>query len=508
MSTATAPTRVQCVWLKRDLRLRDHAPLASAAKLGPVLCVYIFEPELMAQPDVDSSHVAFILECLDELATNLEAIGGRLTVRVGDAVEELDRLHRTYRFDTLWSHEETGNGWTYGRDKAVKRWSRRVGVAWREIPQHGVVRPLRDRDGWAAQWQARMDLPLTAVPDRMTPAVDASDPLPTLAGLNLPADPRTDRQRGGESLAQDVLDSFLSARGVNYRTDMSSPNTAWEGCSRLSPHLAYGTIAIREVYQRTAKRQDEVRRLKKRKDPDLEPGWGQSLSSFQGRLRWHCHFIQKLEDEPRIEFENMSRAYDGLRPEKPSAYKFNALREARTGYPMVDACVRALNATGWINFRMRSMLVSFACHDLWLHWRPVGLWLARLFLDYEPGIHWSQHQMQAGTTGINALRIYSPAKQVTDQDPRGVFIKRWIPELKNVPAEFLPEPHRMPSHVQKMLGVTIGKDYPAPIVDHQAASRRARQAIEAVRKTGSAKSQAQRVYKKHGSRRGPMRRRR
>lgn len=144
--------------------------------------------------------------------------------------------------------------------------------------------------------------------------------------------------------------------------------------------------------------------------------WLRSMSAFGSRLRWRSHFAQKLSDQPSIEHDNMCRAYDVLRTELDHA-KLDAWSNGRTGFPMVDACMRALRHSGWINFRMRAMLVSFACYDLWLDWRPLAPILARRFLDYEPGIHYPQLQMQAGTTGMNANRIYSATKQVRSNHP-------------------------------------------------------------------------------------------
>ena len=233
----------------------------------------------------------------------------------------------------------------------------------------------------------------------------------------------------------------------------------------------------------------------------LDKRWAQSLSSFEGRLRWHCHFMQKFEDEPEIEFENMNRAYDGLRETEFREDRFEAWCRGETGYPMVDACMRALHQTGWINFRMRAMLVSFASYHLWLHWRQTSVFLARHFLDYEPGIHFSQFQMQSGVTGINTLRIYSPAKQVVDQDPEGEFLRRFCPELEGVPKVYLAEPHRMPGVLQEKVGCQIGRDYPSPIVMHREAYAMARQRMGEIRKRPEVKAESFRVQERHGSRR-------
>jgi deoxyribodipyrimidine photo-lyase len=210
--------------------------------------------------------------------------------------------------------------------------------------------------------------------------------------------------------------------------------------------------------------------------------------------------MQKLEDEPELEYRNLHRAYDGLREDAFNSQRFDAWCQGMTGYPMVDACMRALHQHSWINFRMRAMLMSFASNHLWLHWRPTSVFLAKHFLDFEPGIHFAQCQMQSGTTGINTVRIYSPAKQVTDHDPSGVFIRRYVPELARVPQEYLAEPHRMPLDLQSKIGCLIGRDYPAPIVDHRTAYRHAQQKIHAIRQSESAIAESQRVFIKHGSR--------
>jgi deoxyribodipyrimidine photo-lyase len=183
---------------------------------------------------------------------------------------------------------------------------------------------------------------------------------------------------------------------------------------------------------------------------------------------------------------------------------FVAWARGETGYPMVDACMRALLATGWVNFRMRAMLVSFAAYDLWLHWRRPGLHLARHFLDYEPGIHWSQMQMQSGTTGINTLRMYSPTKQLLDHDPEGVFVRRWVPELARLPREHLAEPWKTPPLLQRAAGCVIGSDYPAPIVDHARAIAEARVRLARARRTTEARAEAAGIVAKHGSRKRPV----
>lgn len=498
--------RVSVVWFKRDLRLSDHRPLHEACQRGKVLCLYCFEPSYWQAEDTDASHFRFVTESLMELREELRARGGELVVRVGEVPDVLEELWKGTGFKNLWSHEETGNFRTFRRDKEVKSWSEGRGVEWQEIPQTGVVRGLKSRDGWSSLWKRRMAQPLTETPERINPAsgVDSGH-LPEPREVGLEETTKVNAQKGGPKLAWETMQSFLLERGVGYRKEMSSPLTGETSCSRLSPYLAWGNISVREVFQSTRDRVMDVRCAKEEGRP-LDKRWAQSLSSFEGRLRWHCHFMQKFEDEPEIEFENMNRAYDGLRENEFRTDRFEAWCRGETGYPMVDACMRALHQTGWINFRMRAMLVSFASYHLWLHWRQTAVFLARHFLDYEPGIHFSQFQMQSGVTGINTLRIYSPAKQVADQDPEGVFLRRFCPELEGVPKVYLAEPHRMPGVLQHKVGCQIGKDYPRPIVMHREAYALARQRMGEIRKRPEVRAESFKVQERHGSRRRARRR--
>lgn len=487
--------RLQIVWFKRDLRVFDHAPLAAAAERGPVLPLYIVEPVLWAQPDAAGRHWAFISESLAALDRDLAALGQPLVVRTGEATKVLERLLGEHPIETVWSHEETGNGWTYARDRAVGRLLRRLDVPWYEVPSNGVVRRLPDRNRWSRIWESRMRGPLIP-PPALAPVAIERNRLPSSTELGARPDECPDRQLGGRQAGESLLNEFLTERGETYHRSMSSPVTAYDHCSRLSAHLAYGTLSLREVLKATRLRIDQVRALE-----SAERGeWLRALTAFEGRLHWHCHFIQKLEDAPDIEHRNLHRVCDGLREDAFDRERFEAWCDGRTGFPLVDACQRALRDTGWINFRMRAMLVSFSAYHLWLHWREPALHLARRFTDYEPGIHYSQMQMQSGTTGINTLRIYNPVKQSEDQDPDGQFIRHWVSELSSVPSAWIHTPWRMPEAVQKAAGCHIGRDYPEPIVDHLAAARAARARFAAIRRGSESRRQSREIVERHGSR--------
>lgn len=479
------------VWFKRDLRVEDHLALFEASQDDVVLPLYILEPELWKQPDVSQRQYQFLIECLRELDASLQLLGQGLVIKVGNAVDILQLMHQRYNIQALWSHQETWNGWTYERDKQVRKWSSANNILWQEPVQNGVIRRLKSRDGWAARWYTQMSKPMVLTPKKLLAIHEISDVLPTLQQLGLRDDGCVMRQKGGRSAGLKLLNSFLLERGEGYTQEMSSPVTAFDSCSRISAHLAFGTLSMREVFQASEARSQQIKNM----PFGTKTKWSKAIRSFSGRLRWHCHFIQKLEDEPRIEFENMHPACNGLRENDFNPDYFAAWKAGKTGYPMVDACMRALTATGWLNFRMRAMLMSFASYHLWLHWRESAIHLATLFTDYEPGIHYSQAQMQSGTTGMNSIRIYNPIKQGLDHDPDGRFIRKWIPELANMPQEFIHAPWKAPSQMS---------GYPMPIVDETIARKAAASILYGLRKNFEYKETTRKIVKKHGSRKSVL----
>ena len=483
---------VQCIWFKRDLRVHDHTALKMAVDRGPVIAVYMLEPAVLQAPDFDALHWNFIADCLRDLQHNLSLLGLKLLIRFGDAVSTMQSLHSQYAFEAIWAHQETGNAISYRRDLAVHQWAREKGVAFYEPVHNGVVRRLANRGGWARHWEAYMAAPAWPIPKKIVAANTSLEGthIPSARALGVrSAAARSVCLRGGESAAWDCLESFIEQRGRRYHREMSSPYTAYSSCSRLSAYLAWGCISMRSVVQAVRLAASDGRLPKV------------AARAFLSRCHWHCHFMQKLECEPAIEFQAFNSACDELRAGPIDRHKLHAWQAGRTGYPFVDACMRALKAHGWINFRMRAMLVSFAAYHLWLDWRSFRDWLACQFIDYEPGIHFSQIQMQSGLTGINTVRIYNPIKQGYDQDPDGIFIRKWVPELSHLRGAAVHCPWQDPDlftvdrHGQQSL------NYPTPIVEHTSAVRAAKQHFSALRAREDYWQQAGDVLRRHGSRR-------
>jgi deoxyribodipyrimidine photo-lyase len=492
---------VQVVWFKRDLRIRDHEPLTRAAANGPVLPLYIVEPELWKQPDAAAQHWEYIATSLRELRDSLDKLGSPLLVRTGEATNVFSRMLTALpgQIDHLWAYEETGNDWTYQRDKRVLAWARNAGVGVTEIPRDFVVRRLGSRDDWSTIAKARMHQPILPPPSQLRPAMNSNGTvfelglIPSADELNLQQQPGSGSHAAGERAARATLQSFLDTRCIGYEKRLSSPITAQDGCSRMSAHLTYGTISLKEVLARTNRTLGT---------PAPGPSKKFSLKAFSERLHWRSHFIQKLEDQPNLELRSYIAAFDRLRLNPATSElggkRFAAWTTGNTGYPMIDACMRSLNETGWINFRMRAMLVSFASYDLWIDWRATAHFLARAFIDYEPGIHYPQIQMQSGTTGINTIRIYDPIKQGLDHDPNGDFVRRWIPELRAVTDGSVHQPW--------LLNDTFWgapADYPAPIVNHADAVAYAWAQIDTIKKAAQRSGVAAAINEQHGTRRPP-----
>ena len=487
--------KIQILWFKKDLRVIDHMPLVRACENKiPVLPIYLIEPSFWKQPFSSKRHWSFIRDCLIDLQRDLIHLRSNLHVEIAEALNFFDEINKKFTICSILSHEETGNKWVQSRNQKVQKWCNAKNIDFCEYPTNGVIRNLETRDKWSQIKKNRFNSPILNKPNAInTINYQFKFDLPSIYNSIFGNEKIFKVQKGGRKEALKIFDIFLKTNSANYLKYISGPNNSEQYCSRLSTHLTYGTLSVKEVLKKVNFYLDQ-------NSSYLDKSKIKNIKAFTSRISWRCHFIQKLEDQPSIEFKSMHPNFDALTRHQSINAHFRSWEKGLTGYPFIDACIRSLTQTGWINFRMRAMLVSFASYDLWLDWKITGNLLAKLFTDYEPGIHYSQLQMQSGVTGINTFRIYNPIKQSIEHDKNGIFIKKWVPELKNLDCSFIHEPWKMDLTTQKNNNCILGKDYPNRIVIHEEAIKFARNEIKKILETDNYFETSKKVFKKHGSR--------
>lgn len=341
---------MQIFWLKRNLRLQDSVPFFLSMKAsrlhGKVLPLYVHEPSLIAQPDVSRQHQAFISETLVELSGEVEALGGQLLQAIGETVSVLERIHRCSPITQIWTHRETTQNAQYQRDNAVRAWCRENAVELMEVEQNGVVRGKQSPDPFAEYFSRSIGNSLkdptgADLSQRFAPLPFASctiNDVPLAAGADKPG-----RQRGGRQAGQNILSNFFNVRNLSrYPSRISSPNTAWASCSRLSTYLAYGIVSDREVFQAVDRvvsighgtlTAPEFARLQDR------------ARFFLDRLNWRRQYLQVFESQPQVETRCMLPQFDGVREAEFDDRLFRPGQPAAPAYliltPPCDVCAIA-----------------------------------------------------------------------------------------------------------------------------------------------------------------------
>ncbi|MAJ44615.1 MAG: deoxyribodipyrimidine photolyase [Candidatus Marinimicrobia bacterium] len=470
--------RINLAWLKRDLRIFDNEVLHSCEqKKIPYQIIYIFEPEIIKKDNISLRHLQFIYHSILDVNNYLNKYNRQIKCLYGSANTIFKEYISHYNIQNIYSYQETGISCTYNRDKKINILLNNNNINFIEFEKDCVQRAIRNRKGWDKRWYSKMNNKVIKNSFTNNTFIDSveNNQLPQNFLKSLKIYPNNFLKPGYKNAIK-LLKTFIEHRSLSYNKNISKPYHSRKSCSRISPYLSWGNISSKEVYQ-------FFRNYRKIK----------GIKGFLTRLKWRSHFIQKFESEYQISFRCANKAFENMTYTNDIDL-LNKWKKGKTGFPLVDANMHCLRVTGWINFRMRAMLVSVLVHHFDCDWKLGVRHLAELFLDYEPGIHYSQFQMQSGTTGINTIRMYNPIKQSYDHDMDGKFIKKWIPELKEVSAEYIHEPWKIPPLLS-----TLEKDsiYNSPCLDISIAGKKARNKIWSFKSNEEVKIENKRILQLH-----------
>ncbi len=450
------------LWFRRDLRLADnHSVTAACRDNAEVLPCLVVDPWLFAWDEISPARLRFWFDAVSELHQQLVERGSRLILIEGDAAEALcqlmGKLTAQDRSLQLFFNRDLQVASDRQRDERVMEFCRTAGIDVR-VANSNFIQAVEDRDRLYQEYYDYVHQPVHQPPDRIN-----TPELTELPELTLPA-LATKYGRywhstkvyfpGGERSAQQVLDSFLADRFTGYHWKISQPWLAQQGStSHLSPQLAWGTISIRTIYQRSKAKAQEFA-------PDSKQQF--SLKSFRDRLRWHCSFTHRFYFHPEIAHQNRYPEFDNWYCDAPlddeRQQLFQAWQDGETGFPLVDASMRQLREMGWMNFRMRAMCATFLTINCGVSWHHGARHFMQTLVDGDLAIDNWQWQMQAGITNplSETFRIYNPAKNLAERDPHLEFVRYWVPELAGYSLAELTK--------MSYLGETF---YPEPIVDWQ-----------------------------------------
>jgi deoxyribodipyrimidine photo-lyase len=463
-------------WFRRDLRLHDNTALAAAAEAcgGAVIPVFVLDDAILYGRWASPARTAWLLENLRALDDELRARGSRLVLRRGEPLAELLAVARACDAQGVyWNRDYTP--YALRRDAQAKLELRAAGLAAHSF-KDGVVfellevatqegRPYSVYSPYARRWRERLaaegsvvrDAPKLTAPERWP----ESAPIPTLADLGMALGHAL--PPAGELAALERLGRFADLRRAGAIAGYAERRNlmAEDGTSRLSPYLRLGALSPRQCLRAIAACRLEIA------DQDKQQAHA-GINTWEGELIWRDFYVQVLYHHPHVLRGAFRPAYDGLEWENDPAL-FAAWAEGRTGYPIVDAALRQLRAEGWMHNRARMIVASFLTKDLLIDWRQGERHFMQLLMDGDPAANNGGWQWSAGT-GTDAqpfFRIFNPASQGEKFDPLGAYVRRYVPELANVPNKFVHQPHLMAPAEQLRADVQVGRDYPRPIVEHK-----------------------------------------
>lgn len=449
-------------WIRRDLRLHDNHALRVALSEGaPVIPLFVIDPSLIQAPLKSDRRIAFLLASLRSLDSDLQQRGSRLVVRIGDPRIVIPAVVREVGARVVVAEADV-TPYARRRDTALAATVPLRLVSGLTIHPPGTVltpegRPYTVFSQFARAWW-RLSPPSAAdlipAPEHLPPIPNVvSDPLPH----GLTAVP--DRFPAGEAAARRRLHTFLQRDIARYASDRDRLDGS--GSSQLSPYFRFGLLSVREAWSRAAGLLNEA-----------EAASG--ARAWLNELLWREFYQHLLAAYPESVSQSMREPFRHV-PWPGEEPLFGAWRDGVTGYPVIDAAMRQLAAEGWISNRARMLVANFLSKLLLIDWRRGERYFRQQLIDGDLAANVGGWQWSAGT-GTDAapyFRIFNPIRQGELFDPSGSWTRQWLPELRNVPHDYLFAPWRMPDQLQRAIGCQIGRDYPRPIVTYEVARQRA-----------------------------------
>ncbi|MFQ3275595.1 MAG: deoxyribodipyrimidine photo-lyase [Candidatus Nanohaloarchaea archaeon] len=465
------------VWIRRSLREYDNTALVEASRdHDEVIPFYVVDEEYFEETELGYPRVKFWNESLRELKDKLQDKDKDIVVRKGKPVGELERIVEETSADKIYFNRDY-SPYSRERDQEVRNLDIEV-ESFKDIVMFEKEEILTNSGDpyqvytyYKKKWFDREKKRPSEPEDYSVPEVE-SDVIPSVEELGFTEPEEFEwiwkpGREGGKERLEDFKEKIW-----NYDENR---DYAWkDSTSKLSPHLKFGTVSIREAFW-------TAERIKSRNSDSETSG----IETWQEELAWRDFYFQMLWNFPESRKKALQEQFRSIewRSKEEAGEDWERFIEGRTGYPFVDAGIRQLKKTGWMHNRLRMVVTSFACKDLWLDWRDLHDYFSRMFVDAElssmiGGIQWAY---SIGTDAQPYFRVFNPWTQGEKYDPEGEYIRKWVPELENVPDKHIHKPQEMNKLEQENCGVTIGEDYPKPIVNHDERRKEAVEKFEAAR---------------------------
>jgi deoxyribodipyrimidine photo-lyase len=478
----TAPAPV-IVWFRDDLRLSDHPALHAASKTGaPVICLYVLDDEVPKARPLGGAARWWLAQSLRALDESLTSLGQRLVLRKGEsAAIIIDLARETQAAAVYWNASHIPAQTTL--ERRVAEALANIGVRHETFPGDLLAPPerIRTKEGRGLRVFTPFWRRVLSLGDPPSP-LPAPKKLPAMKGVasddldDWHLEPSKPDWAGGlrttwtpgEAAAHTRLGDFLEHGIKGYASDRDRPDR--DGTSRLSPHLRFGEISPRQIYHAA------------RFAADRKPALARDIDKFLSELGWREFCRHLLFDHPDLHTRNLQETFDGF-PWRRDAKALRAWQRGLTGYPIVDAGMRELWHTGVMHNRVRMVVASFLVKHLLIDWRAGEAWFWDTLVDADAGSNPANWQWVAGSGADAApyFRVFNPILQGEKFDPDGAYVARWVPELKHLPPPLIHKPWEATPMELASANITLGKTYPAPIVDHKAARERALAAYKKMR---------------------------